>query len=154
MREFFRGWRRKAGLATLAMALLLMTGWMRSYVIRDVVCVWASQSVYSAISVHGGVLLSRSTDDDITQPFDVDWDSADASLFSEWSLNNDAEMDLFCCRCGFFVGVCSYRNVLGHPRVSVIFSYSLFVQPLTLISAWLLLIKPRPAKSAKESSHA
>ena len=29
-----------------------------------------------------------------------------------------------------------------------------FVLPLTLLSAWLLLIKPRPAKSAKESSRA
>ncbi|MEK6262669.1 MAG: hypothetical protein AABP62_29075 [Planctomycetota bacterium] len=33
--EFFKGWRRKAGLVTLVMACVLGVGWMRSMVIRD-----------------------------------------------------------------------------------------------------------------------
>ena len=35
MRELFRGWRRKVGLATLVMACLLMGAWARSYAVRD-----------------------------------------------------------------------------------------------------------------------
>ncbi len=35
MGEFFRGWRRKTGLITLAMAFALFILWMRSYVVRD-----------------------------------------------------------------------------------------------------------------------
>ena len=37
MGEFFRGWRRKFGLVTLALACLLMGGWIRTYFITDVV---------------------------------------------------------------------------------------------------------------------
>lgn len=37
MREFFKGWRRKAGVVTLVMACALMVGWMRSRVRYDVV---------------------------------------------------------------------------------------------------------------------
>lgn len=35
MREFFQGWRRKAGLLTLLVACLFMTGWVRSLVVQD-----------------------------------------------------------------------------------------------------------------------
>ena len=35
MGELFKGWRRKAGLVMLALAMLLMVGWMRSAVIQD-----------------------------------------------------------------------------------------------------------------------
>jgi hypothetical protein len=36
MREFFRGWRRKAGLVTLVMACAVMAMWARSRFINDV----------------------------------------------------------------------------------------------------------------------
>ena len=39
MREFFRGWRRKIGVVTLATACLLAFGWVRSLVIVDQVAV-------------------------------------------------------------------------------------------------------------------
>ena len=35
MGDFFQGWRRKTGLALLAMALLLMMAWMRTAVVMD-----------------------------------------------------------------------------------------------------------------------
>ena len=35
MRDFLHGWRRKAGLALLEMALLLTLRWFRSMVIQD-----------------------------------------------------------------------------------------------------------------------
>ena len=35
VREFFRGWRRKAGCVTLVMALVCVAGWVRSQMIAD-----------------------------------------------------------------------------------------------------------------------
>lgn len=35
MREFFQGWRRKAGVVILVMALALMVGWLRSLIVAD-----------------------------------------------------------------------------------------------------------------------
>ena len=43
--------------------------------------------------------------------------------------------------------------VLGIRFKFCIIPYCLLVLPLTLLSAWLVLIKPRPAKSAKEYCH-
>lgn len=37
MHEFFHGWRRKLGCITLVMALVIMAWWARSYVVRDVI---------------------------------------------------------------------------------------------------------------------
>jgi len=39
MREFLRGWKRKAGCATLVTSLVLMGIWMRSQLQLDVVVV-------------------------------------------------------------------------------------------------------------------
>ena len=38
MREFFKGWRRKVGLAALVMACVVMGAWMRSQFTSDVFC--------------------------------------------------------------------------------------------------------------------
>jgi hypothetical protein len=39
MREFFKGWRRKVGIATLFLALVFTGGWVKSATDRDVICV-------------------------------------------------------------------------------------------------------------------
>jgi hypothetical protein len=44
MREFFRGWRRKAGLVMLAMALVLFVAWMRSFANQENVTVHRAPS--------------------------------------------------------------------------------------------------------------
>ena len=103
MGEFFRGWRRKAGLVTLAMACLLATGWMRSYVAPS-------------------------------PPFSSWFESRDGVLF----LWNDILIE----------GV-----AWSGPRGALVFiSYWSLVLPLTLLSVWLILSKPWPAKSVKESN--
>lgn len=43
MHEFFRGWKRKTGCVTLAMACVLTVGWIRSYDTEDVITVFGSQ---------------------------------------------------------------------------------------------------------------
>ena len=123
MREFFQGWRRKAGLATLAMACLLTVAWMRSFVIGDRLQV----ASHFLISAGGGVEWQFDRTGDL-----IDWTSAPV----------DPDGIFFLFRMG------------SQIRRTIYLSYWSLVLPLTLLSAWLLLIKPRPAKSAKESSHA
>ena len=51
MREFFQGWRRKVGVATLLLACLLMFVWLRSYRNRDTLQFYAGhQHVYLLVS--------------------------------------------------------------------------------------------------------
>ena len=55
MREFFCGWRRKAGCIALVMALALMAGWIRSYTLADWIS-WADNQHYVvALSKHGEI---------------------------------------------------------------------------------------------------
>ena len=58
MREFFSGWRRKAGCVLLAMAAVLFGMWIRSQVVFDTTTfmVWDRQhEVFSAAGrIHGG----------------------------------------------------------------------------------------------------
>ena len=107
MGEFFRGWRRKAGLVTLAMACLLTVAWMRSCVTLD---------EFLLESLDGWIV------------------SSDQTIQFESSVSDASGM----------VGIGTIWSV----------PYWSLVLPLTLLSAWLILIKPWPAKSAKESNRA
>ena len=163
MREFFRGWRRKAGLVTLAMACLLMAGWMRSFVIEDeIFIVFNNHSNYKLFSGCGGVACQRNFY--LPEPDDAmqvsGWESMDlsdrASNQIEALLDDtyDDDSGWLWNRGWVFIGRGLELDNYGTTASWILFSYSLLVLPLTLISAWLLLIKPRPAKSAKESSRA
>ena len=99
MGEFFTGWRRKAGLVTLAMAVVLSVGWTRSIKERD---------------VKGFV------------------------LFGKW---NVVESDDQTLSWGAEVSSTPHWKVWYVP-------YWLLVWPLTLLSAWLIVGKPRKAKGA------
>src|SRR4051812_36708326 len=61
MREFFRGWRRKAGCIALMMALLLTVAWTRSYFFNDEFHLPYGQSTYFASSIHGRIGWGRQT---------------------------------------------------------------------------------------------
>jgi hypothetical protein len=53
MREFFHGWRRRAGCATLVMALIVGVTWGRSYFYED--HVWIAFSRQRAFAIHTAV---------------------------------------------------------------------------------------------------
>ncbi len=121
MGEFFKGWRRKAGLVTLAMACVLMIGWMRSLAVTDVFSIWINeprQRRLLAIESHYG---------------EIGWqDFGSAPLIGNPS------------------GWSSYANNLRPPDPLAFNTvpYWSLVLPLTLLSAWLILIKPRKAKGS------
>lgn len=108
MLEFFRGWRRKTGVVTLVMALVLMTGWVRSFHFCDLLWIqspWGSHFVYS-----------------------------ECGHFRAWVFSGRR----FATICGW---VLSQPGEWMHDGNSV--PYGPIVIPLTLLSAYLILWKPR-----------
>ena len=156
MREFFRGWRRKAGLAALATALLLMTGWMRSYIIRDAILIRYPGAHHFVLSTSGGIGWLNYAQSQSEPKYLTQW----RSTKTPGAVTADHLGGLEVARrwewCGFSVGSAAYPPHSSRPAQLEIWiaPYWPLVLPLTLLSAWLLLIKPGPAKSAKESSHA
>jgi hypothetical protein len=53
MSEFFHGWRRKVGVATLVMACLLSLIWVRSYFADDTLTIAASGGQHDLSSING-----------------------------------------------------------------------------------------------------
>jgi hypothetical protein len=51
--DFFKGWRRKTGLVTLAMACVLTVAWMRNYANRNQVVSQFNQTIYILESFDG-----------------------------------------------------------------------------------------------------
>ena len=108
--EFFKGWRRKAGLVTLAMACVLAVAWMRSYVIEDRIVLSTTPGA-SGQHAPGAANMIASRQGKLWL---YHWMAAGLEEFAVpyWSL----------------------------------------VLPLTLLSAWLILAKPRKAKAATGST--
>ncbi len=159
MSEFFRGRRRKIGVLTLMMALLFMAGWIRSLVITDALIFPArQQTTGSAVlitfdtlfSIRNTVVWTRDHEEsteDINEPIDLGqrypiWKTSAA--VSEF---NDDRMKWQWRWCGFGIGKFDEERQEGVWETFVTIPYWSIVMPLTLISAWLLVLsKPRPDK--------
>ena len=132
MGEFFKGWRRKAGLVTLAMAIALFSLWMRSHTIFDFI-VFAHGDRQHSVAVAGGQIYWLAT---IKMDDSVGWeiDSTDGPLAN------------------VLLGREMTRAMLNqHPELQFrewIIPYWSLVLPLTLLSVWLILARPRKAKAA------
>lgn len=83
MREFFNGWRRKAGVVLLVMACAEMGGWIRSNIACDEIYVRNSQGdVRSLASASGWLHCSLlSYEGDHPPPPECGWNSVAASSF-------------------------------------------------------------------------
>jgi hypothetical protein len=112
MREFFRGWRRKAGCVTLVTACVFVAAWGRHLVFQDRIDIPVGDSIIWAIAlIDDGILFTEYTNIELTP------------------------------------GTFLYRH-----NDSIVIPYWSTIIPLTAISAWLLLSKPRktPAVPADE----
>ena len=141
MGEFFKGWRRKAGLATLVMTLLLTVAWMRSAILMDVIIIERGKETHLAQSLEGELSWRRLVNIAPQQssaewhtlkyaPFYLRFSSA-TSLTTEWQLK----------WCGFDFGTTAENDASWG-----IVPYWSLVLPLTLLSAWLILVKARNEK--------
>ena len=129
MGEFFKGWRRKAGLVTLGTACVLMVGWIRSRVMYDVMALSAFGR-FNVVESELGRILWLASDRDQSAWQQLGWRSLS---LSDPRLNNLVHTEIVMRYLGKHVWA------LGLPYWSL-------VLPLTLLSAWLILGKPRKAK--------
>jgi hypothetical protein len=152
MHTFFHGWRRKAGVATLVMALALMGGWLRSYARWDFVQVNGQPWRYAIESAVGNLRLIRTTpiastpllgfdsgglkglahinvDDNGITTYEPGYSVGTVWRF-DWHTFHISDNMVDRNSLSFRVGVCAA------PYWSVTI-------PLTLLSAYLILWKPR-----------
>ena len=115
MGEFFRGWRRKAGLVSLAMACLLMATWFRSHVVTP-------QTAFLGTCPESIEFLG----------FEIISDNGSLELFD----TNGFEEIHFQLPSGQTIMTEQNLPLLEVP-------YLWLVLPLSLLSAWLILAKPR-----------
>jgi len=149
MREFFKGWRRKLGSVALVMACLLSSGWIRS-------------DGY-------GEFVESPRLDEFFIPFErsicAGWYRRQIYLYSEFSLPHGARLISYEImpeyRSGLFDGVLTPasqqqikflgveliagRYHLAGNVFALKIPFGFVVLPLTLLSAYLILWKPRKA---------
>lgn len=154
MYEFLRGWKRKVGVVTLVLACVFAAGWVRSDTYSDTITRPLSNGTYTEIRSENGYLLSTRT---------VLHDASDLPSFSWRTLLSCDPNGVYLYyrdhsigwrAIGFAIGGQllqdegkSNRRVgkrsLFKERRTWFASYQTVVLPLTLLSAWHLLSKPR-----------
>lgn len=165
MREFFKGWRRKLGCVLLGVACALTCGWVRSLETYDHVNMNLREWRYAFASIDGriwlfrtsaveegkstywfsGAVSERTTDKSgQRRPFDPNRPSY--KLWLRWEV------------AGFHLSAGEIQEPVTPVRfTNVLIPYSWFVIPLTLLSADLLIRKPRKTTKAgnqPETTHA
>ena len=138
MREFFRGWRRKIGVVTLLMACMFAAGWVGSLIMADDEIRGLSfggepHFQYFDLALMRGVIL-------VITPDDHDW-KFDFSQIEVVNISKDVldvHWSWHFCWLGW--GKNQWHYLLAIPFWSIVI-------PLTLLSVWLLLSKPRAGKA-------
>ena len=149
--EFFKGWRRKAGLVTLGIAVAGMVVWMRSLAVNDVV-LWRANGIASGVSsVAGGVSWTTYTSPAHSSE-DYWWGSTAIETRPShgwWQAKNECDTIWEWQSLGFCFGA-ALHPFYGTPERAAywLVPYWSLVLPLTLLSAWLILVKPRKVKAA------
>ena len=123
MREFFHGWRRKSGCVTLMMALLFMGGWIRSRTDRDTAVIrTGTNSFFGFESKDGSMRLAH---------FAFNYP---VTFFGNFEFEGARRSDALT-----LMAVVPSELQFAVPYWSI-------AVPLTLLSAYLILWKPRNAK--------
>lgn len=161
MGEFFKGWRRKIGVATLTIALLSAGAWIRSLTVQDALIRLNQNDTHIVISMDGRIAWSRCWP--IVQPRPSRWmyrhdknpgyEDSTEGLDVHWNFSGP----------GFVY--CAHSDKEGTPphtlesEVWQIPYWSLAI-PFAALSAWLLLGKSRQAtlqpaaESTSSNNHA
>ncbi len=145
MGEFFRGWKRRLGVVTLVMALVTMGGFIRSQSVRDTFNCWAGRETpVLLVSTSGFILWGKVFLDQGT--------AATYAKFAYWDTeiiadpNSDILVDGSSQLRWFQIIAIESANS-SHPFWVI--SYWCFILPLTALSAYLLLTKPRKLAQKK-----
>jgi hypothetical protein len=150
--EFFKSWRRKVGCVALVMALAAFGAWMRSHVKHDVVMLPSGNDIYCVESMWGQMEFGRVTPQKNRRAV-ASWNSTDISNANWNHLDENgnpeavdyvSEMDLIEWRWawgGFRFGAGSSPDYRTEDYQLPYWSLTF---PLTILSAYLILWKPRP----------
>ena len=144
MREFFQGWRRKAGLVTLAMACLLTVGWMRSRVYSDSITLYHDDRASDFLVSFQGGIKWVATSQGRAGPLPV---PPRFSFSGTFVAGSDAVLQpvfsgivpTWRWQWRGFGFVCGEAEVFGYEVSVWTIPYWSLVLPLTLLSAWLIL---------------
>jgi hypothetical protein len=138
MREFFRGWKRKVGCVTLLLACVFTAGWLRSRFVTDHITLTTKAYPLITITNRLSILEASWFDDKLKLTFHRRWTVTPITAQSKPSPNSKL----------FFWWDTPPLSTGGreiHRGDSFAIRYFVIVIPLTLLSAFLLLSKPRPS---------
>ena len=142
MREFFRGWRRKLGVLTLLMACVFAAGWVRSYSIHDMIyglVVLGHEREFH--SILGDLMITTFQSGQVRIPF----------YYESYSTNNNTMEPIEYGIWPLYVQHPSeiFRSTRHFGGQFISIRYWSIVLPLTVLSAFLLLTKPRKSNQKK-----
>jgi hypothetical protein len=155
MGDFFKGWRRKFGLLNLLMACAFSTGWIRSLTIRDSIELYSGSFTVQEWASFNGLLSWSKREHGRIIPREKRWRF-------KWIHNPKGPQAV-----NYYPDRTRHSNLpWNHLGASVSWSeeraplqslyaqlrYSSVVIPLTLLSAYLLLIKPKPRKAKSDNA--
>ena len=142
MPTYFKPLRRKIGVVTLVMACVLMAGWVRSLSRCDTL--FLNFGINSRDGINRADLHAESTDGYIFWAKSDDGNFAKPVNVFEWDVRNRDSLKGICSLCPIksYLIWLTALNRDGTVRFRILPYWSLVI-PLTLLSAWLLLSKPR-----------
>lgn len=142
MLSYFHPLRRKVGVVMLSLSCLLAIGWVRSLQVRDIVGIGpVSETIICGASNRHMLLLVLLPIEHLqngpTLPF---WRTAEAkpTIRDCFAVIKSEQ-----CWLGFGYLITDSQPESGHLATAFAVPYWSIVLPLTLLSAWLLLSKPR-----------
>jgi hypothetical protein len=162
MGEIFKGWRRTTGVLTLLAACVFMGGWVRSGWIADGIWYPTDTSSYFVDSLHGVIRLYIATPDKSTPvfrgrrftfssenarsaPFAKFNDKGEPMPFDPWEkLDVIRRLDWL----GINIGTANFKESNSKVEMCVIHYWSIVI-PMTLMSLWFLLSRPRKSTQKK-----
>ncbi len=159
MGDYFKPWRRKIGVMMLLMACVFAAGWVRSldgvnrFSMKD-----QDYRLNWFASFNGSIFWQRVVPLDASK-WSTQINEYAVELFDEYAssvaeylfgaiLSNEDQFQWKYRFLGFEIGETQHDGSMGAVRVTIWkLSYSWLVIPLTLISCWLFLSKPRRSES-------
>jgi len=163
MKEFFRGWRRKTGLITLLLACVFVSGWIRSFLVHDQIQIPSDESLTYCVSYDGQFQWSAMSGKDVLTGIELakgpgrvarySWIVTPISVFHNFPKGADPqEYNWRWQCCGFDFSDAKWQTFFplqaGNVQAYCVPYWSIVI-PLTLISLWLLLTKPRSSTPKK-----
>jgi hypothetical protein len=145
MHTFFHGWRRKAGLVTLVMSCVLVAGWIRSFRFRDSIEFpsWQRDETIPGIASDNQSISWQFVRASVSYSAVPSADWFRWRFVTKYSPQIPFEVVEDQTVYGFGRKIEEYdRGYSSYTRTQYLVPYWAMVIPLTLLSAYLLLVPP------------